>query len=161
MLAGELAADRWTTRLARGGYVSDRSMWRCPTHKNPFDWMTTQSQYENSPQVAFGMRSQNHMNYFENGVNMSLQPYVMPSPSEYPILTDSVQFAYTSTFPQVYRLDGYAAGVHVRHNGAANVTFGDGHVVQMGAEAIRNSNSPYFNHNFTRRILDEAMEFVD
>ncbi|MFG0249467.1 MAG: prepilin-type N-terminal cleavage/methylation domain-containing protein [Phycisphaeraceae bacterium JB051] len=114
----------WTYFILKAGYVSDRTITRCPSwpiHSN-----------RSSDMQAFGVRTR-YSSYKSDNTY-----YDVPQPaSDFPIGGDSIQSAYDSLYPQNGRLDGFSSRIHLRHNRNANIFFADGHVVTMPEDALR------------------------
>lgn len=125
---------RWSKLMKKMEYVSTISALRCPTNGRFPSWDNLNN-FLKEDGYSFGLRAYDSKRSWASSTQVNFE--VPSHESDFPMLADSVQVAYTDNFPQSYRLDGYTVQIQTRHLGCANVGFADGHAESMNYEALK------------------------
>lgn len=139
----------WASFIKRGGYVTNYRSLKCPT------WMDDADTYLDRGDFSYGLRrgSINDQGDSVTEVKFRIDRGV---PSDYPVGGDSVNAGAADQF-QAFRISASpSGGAHVRHNFAANILWGDGHVKAQKADDLRALDSTE-HRDFRYHIYDREL----
>ena len=137
----------WVGFINRGGYVPTLHQLKCPA------WNDDVKGYQNRADFSYGMRLRNTD---EDTPDDSVAYRIdRGAPSAFAIGGDSVNSTATDKF-QAFRISASpSGGVHVRHNKAANILWGDGHIKAMNAASLNSLDTEH--RDFRTFIYDTQL----
>lgn len=149
----------WPNRVVkRTGYLPNLDTARCPSNEIPRP-LELHPHPDRDESVAYGLREYVKWPSGATGYNPVLaNSYIIEtSESQWPLLADSVIMSGGVMRPPGYQLSflSWEGGVHLRHNGAANIIYADGHGAAQGRDELK--ALPAMHGMFARLISLEGV----